>query len=636
MMYGHCFAFTFRRFLILLLALSIGGTLTAQISLFMNENRVIIPDGSVYYYLDSSSHYNIQRFNEVRGKMAPYEKNNSTFSYKNKAVWLRFDLSSIEHTGEFSYLMIRNPHINYLKVWFLKNDSVVTSFPLTGDRQKFSTRSIDHPDFIFPLPKGSLEGYTAVIIADKRNELLAIPFHFLTRDGFLNYDRKKNLATGLVVGLSIFLICFNLFLFVQMRERLYVFYGLYILMGLFYIFSDYGYSFMYMFPANPLPADYMRPISICLATPFYLLFSIELLDLKKRLPKHYRWLMTGLLCFGVIFIASIPFMGNMGLIRVIAQNLMQFLLTSLVLANIVIAIKAWREKTRYASYIVITSFVLFVTISLFVFFMSGDLPDTFITRNLMNIGFMGEICILAFALSLRFKHYKEQSEELLRKSSLQQEQIFKTVTDYQEKELQRLSSLLHDSVGARLSALRFNLESGRNEGASNGRLNQAIEEVSGLANEVRQFSHSFSPVLLQKKGLKEAVHQFIGHINESNGLHIQFEMIGSLERSSFRYELLIYNIIQELIQNIIKHSSATEAIVQLMMEDDLVSIFVEDNGRGFDMQNVQEGLGFLQIKQLVTFVNGTLQVDSAENKGTRISIEFTALPDEKRHPDTHS
>ncbi len=625
-----------RRFIFFLLFLLCAKSGIAQVSHFHNETPFSIPSTSLVYYLDTSADHSIQRYTNIRKEMKQYSVDHPSFSYKNQTVWLRLDLSTLPVSDSLVYVMIRNPHINYLNAWFLKGDSVVNSFPATGDRVAFSTRIIYHPDFVFPLPKEGLSEYSLLVMADKRNELLTIPFHFLNEDGFLDYNRKKNMATGLIMGLSIFLFCFNLFLFVQMKDRLYVLYGLYILMGLFYIFSDYGYSFMYLFTSNPLPADYMRPISICLATPLYLLFSLELLCLKKTLPRHYGWMIRGLICYGLIFLASIPFLGNLGIIRVIAQNLMQFLLTSLVLANLVIAIIAWRQKIRYAFYIVITSLLLFITISLFVLFLSGDLPDTFLTRNLMNIGFTGEISILAFALSLRFKHYKEQSEELLRKSSVQQEQIFKTVTDYQEKELQRLSSLLHDSVGARLSALRLNLESGRNEPGSTSKMEQAITEVNELAIEVRQFAHSFSPVLLQKKGLRDAVQQFINHINESNGLYIQFEMIGSLERTSFRYELLIYNIIQELLQNIIKHSKATEAIIQLMLEDDQVSIFVEDNGKGFDSHQSPEGLGFLQIKQLVTFVNGTLQIDSSQNQGTRISIEFTALPDERKHPDTHS
>ena len=612
-----------------------GSKVSAQVSLFHNETPVATRDHSISFYLDTSIDHSFSRFKSIQPRLIPLPLHSTSWSYKNKKAWIKISFSAIDIRDSLAYLMIRNPHINYLRGWYLIGDSIVNEFPSTGDREFFSSRLIHHPDFVFPLPKQNLEKYSFVLMADKRNELLTIPIHFLSEDGFLAYNRKKNMMSGLVTGLSLFLLCFNLFLFFQMRERLYVFYGLYILMGLFYIFSDYGYSFMYLFPGNPLPADFMRPISLCLATPFYLLFSIELLCLKKTLPYHYRWIIRGLICYGVVFLASIPFMGDTGSIRVIGQNLMQFVLTALVLALFVTAIKAWRKKVKYAPYIVVTSFFLFATISLFALYLSGDLPDTLITRNLMNIGFAGEISILAFALSLRFKHYKEQSEELLRKSSLQQEQIFKSVTDYQEKELQRLSSMLHDSVGARLAALRLNLESGRNEPSDNGKLGQAIEEVNELANEVRQFSHSFSPVLLQKKGLRESVQQFVNHVNESNSLYIQFEMIGSIEKASFRYELLIYNIIQELIQNIIKHSNATEGIVQLVLEEDLVSIFVEDNGKGFDPSAVKEGLGFLQIKQLVTFVNGRLQVDSDQNKGTCISIEFTAIPDERNDPDTH-
>jgi signal transduction histidine kinase len=625
-----------RRLVIVFFLVFLHGNGLTQVYLFNNESPATLPQGSITYYLDTSKDNSLRRYTSIRNDFLPFSNNQTSFSFKNKSAWLQVKITELNHADSLFYFMIRNPHINYLRVWFMKGDSLVKEFPLTGDRIKFSRRFIYHPDFVFPLPKENINEYSIILVADKRNELLTIPIHFLTEDGFLSYNRKKNLLAGLVGGLSIFLFCFNLFLFFQMRERLYVFYGLYILMGLFYIFSDYGYSFMYLFPSNPLPADYMRPISICLATPLYLLFSLELLCIRKTLPQHNRWMIRGLVCYGVIFAISIPFLGNTGLIRVVAQNLMQFLLTSLVLANFVIAIKAWRKKVKYAPYIVITSFFLFATISLFVLYLSGDLPDTFLTRNLMNIGFTGEISILAFALSLRFKHYKEQSEELLRKSSLQQEQIFKTVTDYQEKELQRLSSLLHDSVGARLSALRLNLESGNKNVEQPAKMDQVIEEVTELANDVRQFSHRFSPILLQKKGLRDSIQQFINHVNESDGLYIQFEMIGSIDHSSFRYELLIYNILQELIQNTIKHSGASEGIVQLLLEDDLVSIFVEDNGKGFDVNKVQEGLGFLQIKQLVTFVNGTLRLDSTPGKGSRISIEFTVLPDERNLPDSYS
>ena len=603
-----------------------------QVSLFYNEDPAEFAPGSLFYITDSSTNRDWKRYEEVKSQM----KENAEkipLSYRNKMIWLKLNLDKINRADSILYLMIRNPHINYLNAWLVKDDSVVRNYSITGDRLPFSSRLINHPDFVFPLPKES-DGYSVIILADKRNELFTLPLHILTNEGFLNYNRKKTLLTGLILGLGIFLFFFNLFLFVQMKERLYVFYGLYILMGLFYIFSDYGYSFMFLFPNAPMFADFSRPIAISLASPLYLFFCMELLALEKTIPKAYRWMRLGLICYLSIFLLSIPFMGDMGKIRVVLQNLMQILLTTLVLGNLIVAIIAWRQRVKYASYIVLTSLFLFTTISCFSLYLAGDIPDTLLTRNLMNLGFVGEISILAFALSLRFKNYKEQSENLLRRSNKQQEQIFRTVTDYQEKELQRLSSLLHDSIGARLSALRLNLESGK-DGSFNGKTDFAIEEINDLTNEVRQFSHSFSPILLQKRGLKDSLDQFLKPINDSGRLFVQFEILGSRERISFRYELVVYNIVQELIQNVVKHAKATEAIVQLVLEDEIISIFVEDNGVGFDHQARQDGLGFSQIKQLVIFVNGTFQIDSSENTGSRISIEFTAIPDERQHPDTY-
>lgn len=597
----------------------------AQVSVFHDETTLDQASAEVRFYPDTSKAPLNESLSTILQQLRPFKNGNRSLSFRNERVWISVK-PIMPALRQSRYLMIRNPHINFLKVWYLKGDSVYQSFNATGDRLPFRSRPIYHADYIFRLDSVP-ENFSLLILADKRNEMLTVPVHFLTGDGFFSYDRKKNHLSGVIFGLSLFLFFFNLFLFLQMKERLYVFYGLYILFGLLYILSDAGYVFMFLFPGSPEFADYMRPVTISLATPMYLLFSLEFLDIRNNLPRAYKWMMTGLSVYFLIFLVSIPFMNDEGKIRVIAQYLMQFLLSSMTFGNLVMSVAAWKKKVKYSIYIIITSVFLLITITFFTFYLSGDIPDTFLTRNLMNIGFVGEITILAFALSLRFKYYKERSEELLRTSNLQQEQIFRSVTDYHEQELKRLSGLLHDSIGARLSALRYNLESSSIDDKQ--KIGKTISEISELSNEVRGFSHSMSPILLQKKGLKEALQHFIEHVNESDELEIQFEMIGSLQSASYRYELLIYNTLQELLQNIIRHAEASEAIVQLMLENDLVSIFVEDNGKGFSPGDQQEGLGLSQIRQLVKFVNGALKIDSAPSKGTRISIEFILLPDDK-------
>jgi signal transduction histidine kinase len=610
--------------------------LNAQIAFFYNNNKADVNLRAISYYTDSSQTRNWQRYQQIKSQLLPLGQNKVNLSYQNKMLWLLIPLYAIEKHPDLHYLIVRNPHINYIGAWVLKGDSVVQEFPLSGDRFVFKQRAFIHPDFVFYLPQKDQQLFSYLLLIDKRNEQLNVPVHFLTDDGFLIYNRIKNLLTGLMMGIGLFLILFSLFLYVQMKERLYIYYAIYIALVFFYIFSDYGYSFMYFFPDHPSLPDFTRPMAVSFATPIYMFFVLALLNTRKLLPAYYKWSMRYLVVYFILLITAILLMSNTGPFRSILVWIMQIYQNISAVWMIVIAVAGIRKKIPYSVYVIFSALTLLFSFFFFMQFVSGYLADNMITRNLMNFGFTAEICILAFVLTLRFKNYKEQSEQLLRTSNLQQEQIFKSISDYQQKEMQRYSSMLHDSVGAQLSAIRLNLESiqhNKNKEQGNDALIRSITDVSQLANDVRQFSHTLSPVLLQKKGLVEAIKETIEGINKNGGLYIQFESIGSLQKTSFRYELLIYNILQELIQNIIKHSQATEAIIQLILEKEMISVFVEDNGKGFEKSFIEYGLGFSQIKQLITFVSGNLNISSAINKGCTVSIEFPLIPhDEEYHP----
>jgi len=612
--------------LILILSCCFPDAVRAQVSCFMNEEKMATPPGTMYY-IDSTEERNLLRYGIIQNSFHELDGPLS-LSYQNKMLWLRVPLPK---DSSISYLMIRNPHINYAGLWLIHQGRIVKTFSITGDHRPFRSRPLRHPDLVFPLSPALHDG-ELLILVDKRSEQLHVPLHFLDDEGLLRYTHSKTMLSGFILGLSLFLFLFNIFLFIQMREKIYVLYGLYVLMALFYMFSDYGYSMMYLFPNQEGLSDYSRPVALSLATPLYFLFCTGLLQLRQNFPRQFYWQKRALVLYGIVFLASIPFMTQGGWIRVGLQVLMQVLQIGFILWILGTAFASYKKRVSYAPYIIASSFVLISSGFAYSLFLSGNMIDTLFTRNLMNIGFSVEISILAFVLSLRFKNYKDESERLLRHTSEQQDRIFRSVTDYQERELQRLSSLLHDSIGARLSALRLHLESAK----SGGNLEGAVQDLSDLADEVRSFSHDLSPALLQKHGLVKALQQQIDSINNSGKLHIQFEVLGDVPAPSFRYQLLVYNIIQELIQNIIKHAEATEGIVQLMLEAGLVSIFVEDNGRGCDLSKIKEGLGFTQIRQLVTFVGGRLDIRAAEGKGCQVSIEFTLLPDERNRTRTHS
>ncbi len=606
-------------------------TTSAQIRFFYNEETYTPDAAAIRFYADSSVDRTIGRFEHIRQRMQPLGNNTVNLSYRNEQLWLQIPLSSVTAKDALKNIMVRNPHVNYLQAWIFKGDHLIKTFNATGDHQLFESRTLRYADFVFPVPTDNHDSLTFLFLIDKRNEQLNIPVHFVTDNGFASYNRRKNLLAGLITGMGLFLFLFSFFLFYTMREKLYVYYALYILMVFFYIFSDYGYSFMYFFPNHPFPADFTRPLAISLASPLYMMFALTLLNVKQHLPGDNKWARRYIVLYLLSLIISIFLMPETGLVRMVLVWLMQIYQNITAVFMLIIAIRAVRRRVPYAGFIIATSLVLLTSFFIFMQFVSGYIADSFLTRNMMNIGFTTEISILAFVLTLRFKQYKEQSEQLLRTANLQQEQIFQNISNYQEKEMQRYSSMLHDSVGARLSAIRLNLESLSNK-IPEAQLSKSIADIGELANDVRQFSHNLSPVLLQKKGLVGAVKEITDGVNESKGIYIQFESIGSLQKVSFRYELMVYNILQELIQNILKHAQASEVIIQLILEKELIYLFVEDNGKGFNPLFIKEGLGFSQIQQLVTFVKGSLTIDVKEGSGCKVTLEFPVLPDEANQP----
>jgi signal transduction histidine kinase len=268
-------------------------------------------------------------------------------------------------------------------------------------------------------------------------------------------------------------------------------------------------------------------------------------------------------------------------------------------------------------------FVLMVAI--FIMHERRIFGDNIFTNNVINIGLSAEIVLMTFAIAYRFNMYKKEAEFLVSEKNEMQQQMLTAVIKNKEQEMQRLSSILHDSVGARISAIRLNMEhiiSLEKNNSKDAEIQLLTLEVSKIADEVRNFSHQLSPLLLQKNGIIKSIYDLVKSINNANKIQIQFESLGTLNSLVFQYELMVYNIVQELIQNMIKHAQASEGIIQIILEKDFISLFVEDDGIGFVANETKDGLGFLQIKKMVNFAKGTIIIHSEPNKGCTISIEI--------------
>ena len=131
------------------------------------------------------------------------------------------------------------------------------------------------------------------------------------------------------------------------------------------------------------------------------------------------------------------------------------------------------------------------------------------------------------------------------------------------------------------------------------------------------------PEVLLQHGLDEALRRYCNNVNNSKVLQIQYDSWGEVDRFNDSFELSVYRIVQELVNNIIKHSKATQAIVQLSQQDDMLSISIEDNGVGFsNNENGKDGMGLRSLQSRIKAMNGKLEMESSQQSGVSAYLEF--------------
>lgn len=255
-----------------------------------------------------------------------------------------------------------------------------------------------------------------------------------------------------------------------------------------------------------------------------------------------------------------------------------------------------------------------------------------LTRQRWMIG--GVIALLLFGAlyaHTQYRKYKLKKEKQMQEELFRQQQIAASeVIAAEENERKRIASELHDGVGQMMSATRMNLSAFENSFSFAGdEQHTAFEKIIGLvddsAREIRNVSHNLMPIALQKNGLADAVKEFTSKIDRNVleiGLHTED---ANGEPADAATANILYRVIQECVNNVLKHAEATRVDIAMDHEGDTFSVTIEDNGKGFDTAKMMEtggGLGLGSIKSRVDYLRGTVEFDSAPGRGTVVMIHI--------------
>lgn len=224
---------------------------------------------------------------------------------------------------------------------------------------------------------------------------------------------------------------------------------------------------------------------------------------------------------------------------------------------------------------------------------------------------------------------KLQQQRIIELETQQQLTATEAVLKGEEQERTRLAKDLHDGLGGMLSGIKYSFNTMKGNLVMTPENTQAFERSMDMLDssikEMRRVAHNMMPEALVKFGLDTALKDFCNEINTSGALQVTYQSIG-LDNAVIDQTtaITIYRIVQELINNTMKHAAATTAIVQVTKSEGRLSVTVEDDGKGFDtaILNRSEGIGWSNIKNRVEFLKGILDVQSEKEKGTSVHIEM--------------
>jgi len=226
-----------------------------------------------------------------------------------------------------------------------------------------------------------------------------------------------------------------------------------------------------------------------------------------------------------------------------------------------------------------------------------------------------------------YRRYRLRQEKKIQTEIIKQQDIStRAVLQAEENERKRIAADLHDGVGQMMSVAKMNLSVFENDLPFKTEQQKfAYEKVIALVDEscreIRSISHQMMPNALLKSGLSSAIKEFIDKIDNTI-ININLHTEGLNERLDSNVETVCYRVIQECVNNVIKHSGANSLEISLIRDSDGISATIEDNGKGFDTKELAkfEGIGLKNIRSRIQYLKGTVDFDSAPGKGTLVAI----------------
>lgn len=556
------------------------------------------------------------------GVFIPSEVSAPGFGFTETIYWIRFTVDMSNYKEPFWYLVQNYEHISNLVLYYFADGSYI---PIElGNELPIEERHYQLRNFVFKVPTPKASPATYYLRADSKGKWLQLDLSWSNTKALIESTSVNNLMFGLFFGGLLVMLVYNMFLYISIRDRAYLYYIYYLTCFIVSFFFINGYAPL-TFELNP-SYNYLFTIFVYLTLHGVILFARQFLDLTMTIPWLDKILRIFQYIFFVVGIAALTIL-NEGKSYELSIYIILLASPFLVLAGII----RWRQRFN-AARLYLAGWAIFITLV----FIYGLQTLSIVQSNLftnygLQMGAVWESVLFALALAQRTKDLQQARDRAL--IEVEQNRKFSNrITKLLEFERKTIASEIHDKFNPTLIAIKLHSEEIVNLSSdidNNQKICNLSNKIVSMAtngySSSRKLVKRLRPEIIDTLGLVGALEELVtSYDNISNQRSYVCNITGDYSDIDENISIAIYRVVQEAIINTIKHTSATEVKINLTNLDGF-QLTIEDNGEGMKSDNVVEnGIGLISMKEQIYSVGGELKINSVLERGTQISAMIPA------------
>ena len=584
------------------------------ISLFtiINKGKINISKQVVIYA--TSKNESIQKIIHQPLQNWNQNSNLNTINLKisDSIYWFKFKFVN-NHIANKYFLKITNKGINHLDLFSIVNDSL-KHLGTTGDYQPFNQRLYNSNHFIYPIELHQGDSGIYYLQCDKKNENLNTALFIYTEEALKKVENKTAISMGMIIGILFLAFIINLFLVFIFKDKLTIWYSIYIIAVINMILSFEGYDFEFFYPNHPFYASVSRFIS-GLSTLALMIHVMQLFVKQKKDNSRFyhaaiviKWLNVAMIPITLMIYDHFPFL--------LTKKIHFYCFISFQIIGILIVLFSTIEKIfqkyRPATFYFIATVMLLFTGVLSSLVETGVINKSIDSVNPMQWCFVFEVIFISIGILYRYQLLRKENQQLFDQLSLEKINNLKEIVETQKIEQKRIAEDLHDLLGGQLAALKLKITS-----LSGDQKNNAEHLIDDISENTRNIAHNMNLVELNENMLSNIFSNYLFQLNKDQSTQFSFTQTGEAYNFNKETELNIYLVLMEIIHNILKHAHAKESMIQFFFNDNNFEIIVEDNGIGFTEKN-KPGMGIRNIRKRIQKLNGKINIDSSPGNTTII------------------